>query len=787
MQRSPHRERWLALSLPLECETLVKEGYAWEWKQGDPPKDRFMSRRFNSSPEEEAAVTAAIQEYSELGACAQVPRESLRWTCPIFARPKPHSTKWRLIADLSVLNQYILSSHFKMEGLMDAIHLSTPGCHYGKLDMSNAYFHVGLAPKMQPFMGFWWGDRWWSWTALPFGLVTAPRVFSKLMKQAVRVARELGVICVIYIDDLLVIAPDAHTCRMNVLAMAAFFHRLGLTVNWKKSVLDPTREIEFLGLVLNSTKQTVSVSAEKLAHLQRDARHLLDKEELPTRELAGFLGRLVAVRPAISVTFLHTRHLELCKVRGVQNQGWDGKSTITPAAREELLWWTSQAQFENGAPWNHPPPSWVLTTDAALEVGWGGTLDRVGVLPKPLPAYPRPATGLETPTLWSPSTVFYSPSATVARLYPRSPPGREMSAYPRPPLGGHEMSHQVRYPRPPPRSLEMHPQSANPRWKWLSPVLTGYPRPPPQTAGHEKALQARGMWTPMEQAQCVSINRMELESGIRCLRLLAEKAPLRGCTIRWRTDNQVVAVSVNKIRAKSTDLLEGMLELTRLAKSLDVHLITEYLPGVENTQADELSRRVERQDWMLHPLLFGRICKTRFLPTVDCFASKLNHQLDKWYSWVWEEGSAGADFFAQSLDGELCYANPPFSLISRVLKEVEKQGVRMLLVVPDWTTQPWWPVASQMMTSPPLLLPQSEETFLPVRTLNLMGVGPPHWRAWCLELSGNPEEVQQAQDQWGPRLAQPDMSLVQWWANPGTQQRLTRFRKTAWEKLHCSS
>lgn len=762
VQRTPHRERWLALALPQECESLVRWGYEWEWKQGTPPKDRFMNRRFNASPEEEAAVSAALLEYQGLGACRQVPRGALHWASPVFARPKPHSEKWRLIADLSVLNRYILSSHFKMEGLQDAVHLATPNCWFSKLDLSNAYFHIGMKAPTQGFLGFWWRGQWWTWTALPFGLVTAPRVFSKLVKQAVRAARELGVVCVVYIDDLLVIAPDQLTCRTNVLAMAAFFQRLGLTVNFKKSVLSPTQEIEFLGLVLNSVTQTVSVSAEKLAHLQRDAKTLTRREALPTRELAAFLGRLVAVRPAIPVTLLHTRHLELCKVRAVHEGGWEGQSHLTPEAVTELVWWATKARDENGAPWSHPPPTWVLTTDAALEVGWGGTLARV---PMPETANPRPPSKLVRTTA---GLEMYSPSSTSR-------------ANPRLPQGSHEMN-----PRLPPRSLEMHPLSANPRWKWLCPSLRSNPRLSAQAACHEKTLEARGVWTPLERAQCVSINRMELESGIRCLRLLGERAPIRGCTIRWRTDNQVVAVSVFKTRAKSTDMLSGVLELVELAKRLDIHLVTEYLPGVENTRADHLSRREEKQDWMLHPLIFDKICKIRFLPTLDCFASKLNHQVERWFSWVWEEGSAGADFFTQSLEGELCYANPPFSLISRVLAELEKQAAKMLLVVPNWTTQPWWSRAMAMMTSPPVLLPRSEETFLPVRTLNQVGVGPAHWESWCLELSGNRDEVRLAQDQWGSRLHQPDLSIVQWWLQPGTQRKVTRFRRQALEQLHWS-
>ena len=112
---------------------------------------------------------------------------------------------------------------------------------------------------------------------------------------------------------------------------------------------------------------------------------------------------------------------------------------------------------------------------------------------------------------------------------------------------------------------------------------------------------------------------------------------------------------------------------------------------------------------------------------VDLFSDISNAQEDHFIT---------KDMDAFSFDwGLLCsaphttlWANPPFSLLSKVLAKVAVDGCRMVLCAPVWEHRPWWKLLEQMSLGCVLLPPQSwlysegwtpEGKFLP----------PPAWRS----------------------------------------------------------
>ena len=261
--------------------------------------------------------------------------------------------------------------------------------------------------------------------------------------------------------------------------------------------------------------------------------------------------------------------------------------------------------------------------------------------------------------------------------------------------------------------------------------------------------------------RAVSINRLEMEAAVRALRLWGSR--VRGQTVRWRTDNQVSAMCIAAWKAKSLDMKEGTWSLWQLLRELGSAIIPLWIPGQTNSIADELSRRIEGQDWMLHPRAFQRLTEMRFRPTVDAFASSSNRQILRFWSWVAEPLSAAVDFFAQPLAGERLWANPPFSLMGRVLQRIQVEKALCLLIAPWWETAPWWPVLWGMQIQPPILLPRVADLFLPASTGNRVGVGVPHWETLCLTIHGDPARVAEAQCRLGPDLHRVDFSLCHWW------------------------
>ena len=51
------------------------------------------------------------------------------------------------------------------------------------------------------------------------------------------------------------------------------------------------------------------------------------------------------------------------------------------------------------------------------------------------------------------------------------------------------------------------------------------------------------------------------------------------------------------------------------------------------------------------------------------------------------------------------YAFPPFSLTGRVIQKMEEEEADLVLIVPRWPTQPWFPHVMRRLVDVPLILP----------------------------------------------------------------------------------
>jgi hypothetical protein len=72
-----------------------------------------------------------------------------------------------------------------------------------------------------------------------------------------------------------------------------------------------------------------------------------------------------------------------------------------------------------------------------------------------------------------------------------------------------------------------------------------------------------------------------------------------------------------------------------------INLSVEWVPREENAFADELSKLLIPDDWLLAPKLFN-LLEARVGPhTVDLFVSSDNAQCRKFYSLHWCRGKAG--------------------------------------------------------------------------------------------------------------------------------------------------
>ena len=78
--------------------------------------------------------------------------------------------------------------------------------------------------------------------------------------------------------------------------------------------------------------------------------------------------------------------------------------------------------------------------------------------------------------------------------------------------------------------------------------------------------------------------------------------------------------------------------------------------------------------------------------SVDCFASPYNKQLSRFHSRFWSPGCEAVDTFTVHWGKEVNWWVPPLYLICRTIRHASKCKAKGTLVVPAWTSAPFWPI-----------------------------------------------------------------------------------------------
>ena len=140
----------------------------------------------------------------------------------------------RPVINLRPLNKFIIRKHFKMENLQNVTQLVRKGDYMVTIDLKDAYFSIPIHQSHRKFLRFSWRNQLFQFAALPFGLTSAPRVFTKVLKPVIASMRQRGIRCLIYIDDLIIVASSKMECNEQAVFAVQLLTDLGFNVNMEK-------------------------------------------------------------------------------------------------------------------------------------------------------------------------------------------------------------------------------------------------------------------------------------------------------------------------------------------------------------------------------------------------------------------------------------------------------------------------------------------------------------------------------------------------------------------------
>jgi hypothetical protein len=243
-----------------------------------------------------------------------------------------------------------------------------------KLDIKKAYLQVPIRAADHSLLAFEWDHGWYKCRALMFGLCNAVFLFTKLMKPVVRELRRTGVRCLIYLDDLLLVGRTRREACTAVRKAQALLEALGWIINIEKSVLVPTQQIRYLGLLVDTVRMQIIAPPDKCRTTRKDAAHALsDGGFRGLRHLQRFRGYVESFARAVRGTHTIMRPLQRLLLRATYPRPARGWIPLDHETRVALQRWVAATRLYNGVPLHQPTPSLTLTTDAS-ETGWGAVL-----------------------------------------------------------------------------------------------------------------------------------------------------------------------------------------------------------------------------------------------------------------------------------------------------------------------------------------------------------------------------------------------------------------------------
>ena len=292
---------------------------------------------------------------------------------------------WRLITDLSwpsgnSVNDGIAGSlcsleYTSVDRVAQAAQALGQGALLVKADVKAAYRLVPVHPDDRELLAVEWkGERFLD-ARLPFGLRSAPIIFTAVADAIEWCVRQRGVSGIDhYLDDYIIVSPPCmETSERALRTLQEECAALGVPLAPEKQE-GPTTRLRFLGIDIATATGQLLLPADKLTELRQVVDYWLLLKVCRRRELESLVGSLhhasKVIRPGR--TFLR-RMIDLLKGRRNPHH----YIRLNREFKADLTWWQRFAERWNGVAFFAPPtikPYLELTSDASGNWGCGACM-----------------------------------------------------------------------------------------------------------------------------------------------------------------------------------------------------------------------------------------------------------------------------------------------------------------------------------------------------------------------------------------------------------------------------
>ena len=215
----------------------------------------------------------------------------------------------------------------------------------------------------------------YQFTALPFGISTAPWLFTKVVGVVKSLFHLNGFSLFQYLDDWLGDALSQAEVQSRCDLLVKLCNHLGFLINFTKSELIPSQVFDFVGIHFNLHLGKAFITQKNLAKVLSIAKQMSQVQQASTRKWQSLIGTLQAQATLIPLDGLKVRPIQFHLSQHL-NQARDPPTQQIPPTPEIwniFLWWQNQQKFIQGISLELSAFTHHLFTDASKR-GWGAFL-----------------------------------------------------------------------------------------------------------------------------------------------------------------------------------------------------------------------------------------------------------------------------------------------------------------------------------------------------------------------------------------------------------------------------
>ncbi|CAJ0601770.1 unnamed protein product [Cylicocyclus nassatus] len=255
-----------------------------------------------------------------------------------------------MVLDLSHFNKFITVPKCKFEDLGKILHVLPFRGYMATFDLKSGYHHVKVCDDHLQYLGFKWQGEIYQFLCLPFGLSSAPHIFTKLLRPFVKKWRSLGLDAAIYLDDGLIFGPSSSSCSHAVDAVRADLTKAGFFFAEEKCSWTPAQKSSWLGFIIDLNEMTIELSEDRLVRA-RDKLRVFSHVRPSLHDRLSWSGTLAFMHLILSDV---DKRNTMAVAREAQAQNWGLGRKWPKSTHEcrEIRYWLSRLRA---------PPSRSLT------------------------------------------------------------------------------------------------------------------------------------------------------------------------------------------------------------------------------------------------------------------------------------------------------------------------------------------------------------------------------------------------------------------------------------------